>query len=290
VAGFRNEKHQYQWRATLTKDAAALRPMLLNEIKTDDVRKVLEAVWLTKFETARRLRQRIERVLDAAKAAGLREGENPARWKGNLQPFFGSQRRAKKHHPAVPYADMPKFMTELRTRRSISALALEFTILTCARTTEVRLARISEIDLDAKLWTIPAERMKAQRLHRVPLPDRAIEIVKSLKRKKDDLLFCAPSKEPLSIAAMLECLRNLRSDVTVHGFRSSFRDWVGDETNFPREIAEAALAHTIEDEVEAAYRRSDALKRRRELMALWERFLAGELAQVVDLAEHRKAS
>ena len=285
LAGFSNEKHRYQWRATLTNDAAALRPLLLQAITTENVKKVLEPIWHTKHETARRLRQRIERVLDAAKAEGLREGDNPARWRGNLQPFFGSQKRAKRHLAAVPYQEMPNFMDELRSRASTSARALELCILTAARSGEVRGATWGEIDFTEKLWTVPAERMKAKRLHRVPLTNAALALLKKLPRgKPSDLIFAGKDQKPFSDAAMLECLRDLRDGVTVHGFRSSFRDWAGDETSFPREIAEAALAHTIEDSTEAAYRRSDALKRRRELMELWDGYLAGERGKIISIA------
>jgi integrase len=290
LAGFNNEKHRYQWRATLTNDAAALRPILLRDITTDDVRKVLEPIWHKKHETARRLRQRIERVLDAAKAAGLREGDNPARWKGNLQPFFGSQKRAKAHLPAIPYPEMPAFMSELRERSSTSARALEFTILTAARSGEVRGATWGEIDLEEKLWIVPAERMKTKRLHRVPLTSAAIALLTKLtKGKPNQLIFAGKEGNPFSDTAMLECLRDLRCGVTVHGFRSSFRDWVGDETSFPREIAEAALAHTIEDSTEAAYRRSDALRRRRDLMELWDGYLANDRGKIISISGAKRS-
>ena len=291
LPSFRNDKHQYQWRQTLTAYAAPLRSMLLQDITTEDVRKMLEPIWHTKHETARRLRGRIERIFAAAKASGLREGENPATWKGNLEPHFGKQKRIKQHRPAIPYNEMPAFMAELRRRSSVSAHALEFTILTTARTGETLGTRLSEIDFDEKVWTVPAERMKSGRLHRVPLTDRAITLLRSLKVfKPNGYVFAGARGKPLSNWAMLECLRDLREGVTVHGFRSSFRDWAGDETSFPREVAEAALAHAIQDETEAAYRRSDALNRRRELMELWARFLAGDTGNVVVITGKRKAS
>lgn len=276
LTGFKNEKHKYQWKATLKDHAAPLRPMLLKDITTEDVRQVLEPIWHTKSETARRLRARIERVLSAAKAAGLRDGENPARWKDNLQAFFGKQQRAKKHFPAIPYPEMPAFMVELRKLKSISALALEFLILTVARSGEVRGMRWSEVDSDEKLWIVPGERMKMKKEHRVPLCNRALEILRGLKRgKPNDLVFKgAKPGEPLSDTALLMCLRGIRPGFTSHGMRSSFADWRGDETEFPRELAELALAHKIEDETERAYRRSDALKRRREMMVAWQDYLA----------------
>ena len=272
---FKNPKHKYQWTATLKKYAAPLRPMLLNAVTTDDVRKVLEPIWHTKNETAKRLRSRIERVFSAAKASGLRDGENPARWRDGLQPHFGKQKKRPKHLPALPYKEMPTFIADLRKRSGMSALALEFTILTAARTSETILAPWREFDLENALWTRPAERMKGAVEHRVPLTDRAVAILRGLKRGKPTEYAFEGAKpgKPLSDMAMLECLRDLRENVTVHGFRSSFRDWAGDETAFPRELAEMALAHINEDKVEAAYRRSDALKRRCELMKSWERFL-----------------
>lgn len=286
---FKNAKHRWQWGATLTTFAAPLRPMPLQAITTDDVRKVLEPIWHSKHETAKRLRGRIERVFSAAKASGLREGENPARWKDNLQPHFGRQRKERKHLAAMPYKDAPAFMIDLHKRDSMSALALEFTILTVARTGETIGATWSEFDLDDKLWTVPGERMKMKREHRVPLTDRAAAILNSLKRgKPTDFVFqSARRSKPLSNMALLECLRDLRDGITVHGFRSSFRDWVGDETMFPREIAEAALAHGITDETEAAYRRGDALNRRRELMDSWGGFLAADVGKVISMAGKR---
>lgn len=276
LAGFKNAKHKYQWRATLKNYAAPLRPLLLKDVSTEDVRQVLEPIWHTKSETARRLRARIERVLSAAKAAGLREGENPARWKDNLQPHFGTQKRTEKHFPAIPYAEMPAFMAELRKLKSTSALALEFLILTVARSGEVRGMRWSEVDFDERLWIVPGERMKMKKEHRVPLTDRALEILRAIKRGKPGELVFKGAKpgEPLSDTALLMCLRGIRPGFTSHGMRSSFADWRGDETEFPRELAELALAHKIEDETERAYRRSDALKRRRDMMSAWQDYLA----------------
>ena len=285
LTGFKNEKHKYQWRATLTNDAAALRPLKLQAITTSDVKAVLEKIWWTKQETASRLRQRIETVLDAAKAEGLRTGENPAAWRGNLKPFFGARsRKNQKHLAALPFAEMPDFMEELRDRESMSALALEFTILTAARNGETIHATWAEIDFEKKIWTVPGERMKAGVVHRVPLTSAALAILKRIgKGEPSELIFKNRSGDGFSDAAMLECLRDLRSGYTVHGFRSTFRDWAGDATNFARELAEAALAHRPGDEVEQAYRRGDALEKRRKLMEAWERYLAGGIGKVIQM-------
>lgn len=280
LGAFRNDKHRAQWRTTLETYAKPIWSKAVHAITTEDVRACLEPIWNAKHETARRVRGRIERVLSAAKAAGLRQGENPARWRDNLQPIFGAQRKAKKHHAALPYADMPRFMTELRERDSTSAKAVEFAILTAARSGEVRGLRWQEIDFAEKLWVVPAERMKMKKEHRVPLTDRAIAVLKSMKPTRGEPKgehFVFPGErvnEPLSDMALLEAVRQLRKGITTHGFRSSFRDWAGDCTNFPRDVAEAALAHSIKDATEAAYRRSDALARRRELMQAWAEYLA----------------
>ncbi len=277
LGAFRNDKHRAQWRSTLETYARPIWSKAVDAITTEDVRACLEPIWNTKHETARRVRGRIERVLSAAKAAGLRTGDNPAAWKDNLQPIFGAQRKAKKHHAALPYVDMPAFMADLRARDSMSAKAVEFAILTAARSGEVRGLRWQEIDFAEKLWTVPADRMKMKKEHRVPLTDRAIAILESLKTSKskpEHFVFPGARRdEPLSDMALLEAVRQLRSGITTHGFRSSFRDWAGDCTAFPRDVAEAALAHVIQG-TEAAYRRSDALKRRRELMQAWADYLA----------------
>jgi integrase len=291
LPAYSNEKHKYQWRETLTTLAAPLRPLLVNDITTDDVRRVLEPIWLTRHETAKRLRGRIERVLSAAKAAGLRTGENPARWPDNLKHLLGEQKKGGGHMAALPYKEAPAFTAELRTRRSVSALALEFTILTAARTGETIGATWSEIDLAKKLWTVPAARMKMRKAHEVPLSNRAVEILQSLKRGKPTgyVFEGAAHGKPLSNMAMLEMLRGLRDGVTTHGFRSAFRDWCGDETSFPRDVAEFALAHKVSNEIEAAYRRGTALVKRRELMESWAGYLAGDSSNVVTLAGKRSA-
>ncbi len=278
--GFKSAIHLNQWKSTLKDHAAPLRPMLIHEVGTEHILQVLQPIWQTKQETASRLRGRIERVLDAARAKGLRTGDNPARWRGHLKELLAKPSKlARGHHAAIHYDDMPAFMADLRQRKSVSAHALEFTILTAARTGETIGARWSEIDLDRALWIIPRERMKAAAEHHVPLSSRTIEILRAMGvagMAPEAFVFPGGKRNhPLSAMAMLECLRDLRGKgTTVHGFRSSFRDWAGDKTAFPRDLAESALAHVIGNKAEAAYRRSDALEKRRKLMAAWQNFLA----------------
>ena len=276
---WRNEKHRAQWTMTLG-DAycSAIRQRPVAAVGTDDVLRVLSPVWTEKPETASRLRGRIERVLDFAQVKGWRSGENPARWRGHLKNALPArQRLARGHHAAMPYGDVPAFMNRVAAREAMAARALEFLILTAARSGEVLGARWSEVDLKRKVWTVPGERMKAGKEHRVPLGDRALGLLEKLGESRNGDLVFPGEKEgrPLSIMALTMLLR--RMDVghfTPHGFRSAFRDWAGDETEFPREIAEAALAHKVGDETEQAYRRSDALDRRRKLMDAWEGYLA----------------
>lgn len=274
---FRNAKHLDQWKMTLKEYAAPLRPKAVDQITTADVLEVLKPIWLTKPETAARLRGRVERVLDAAKAKGYRSGENPALWRGHLANLLPKRKKLSRgHHAAMPYEDVPAFFADLRSREGIAALALEFTILTAARTGETFGARWKEIDLKAALWVIPGPKMKAGREHRVPLTPRAVEILTKLSiLGTDPDAYVFPGKKegrPLSVMAMDMLLRRMKVDFTVHGFRSSFRDWAGEETSFPREIAEAALAHVVGDETERAYRRGDALEKRRKLMVAWANF------------------
>jgi integrase len=272
-AGFRNEKHKVQWKSTLETYAALLRAKPVDTIATDDVLAVLKPIWTTKAETASRVRGRIEKVLDAAKAKGFRDGENPARWRGHLDHLLPKPSKlARGHHAAMPYEDVAAFVGQLRGREATAALALEFCILTAARSGEVLGARWSEIDQDKKIWTVPANRMKAGREHRVPLSARAGSILKQLaKLKAGDFVFPGQARgKPLSNMAMEMMLRRMKiENATVHGFRSSFRDWAGNVTNFPREVTETALAHVIGDKAEQAYRRSDALDKRRKLMEAW---------------------
>lgn len=271
---FRNAKHIAQWEMTLREYAVPLRSKRVDQITTADVLEVLQPYWLTKHETASRLRGRIERVLDAAKAKGHRSGENPALWRGHLDKLLPKRRKLSRgHHAAMPYDDVPAFIADLRQRAAMAARALEFTILTAARSGETFGATWKEIDLEAALWVIPAERMKAGREHRVPLAPQAVEILSELARlgtERDAYVFPGQKEgRPLSVMAMEMILRRMKINYTVHGFRSAFRDWAGEETAFPREIAEAALAHVVGDETERAYRRGDALEKRRKLMTAW---------------------
>ncbi len=270
---WRNEKHRAQWRASLTDFAAPLRARPVDEIDTAAVLAVLTPFWQAKPETASRLRGRIEAVLDAAKAQGHRSGENPAAWRGHLSHLLPRrQKLTRGHHAAMAYADVPEFMIRVRNENTIAARALEFAILTAGRSGEVYGARWVEFDFDARVWTVPAGRMKAGREHRVPLAARAVEIIEAVGAARTNE-FVFPGQrhgKPLSHVAMAKVLRRLGVETaTVHGFRSAFRDWAGNETHFAREVAEAVLAHSIGDKAEQAYRRSDALEKRRALMAAW---------------------
>lgn len=273
---WRNDKHRAQWKSSLLNDAAPLRGLRVDRVTTDDVVATLQPIWSSKPETASRLRGRIERVLDAAKARGHRDGENPARWRGHLDHLLPKrQRLTRGHHAALRFEAVPDFIGRLREREATAALALEFVILTAARSGEVRGATWSEVDLDAKLWTVPAVRMKAGREHRVPLSARALEILAKVRPlangRRDAVLFPAASGKPLSDAAFSALLKRMGvgGELTPHGFRSSFRDWAGEVSSFPREVAEQALAHVVGDATERAYRRGDALSKRAVLMEAW---------------------
>lgn len=278
-AGWRNAKHAAQWSASLEAYAfEVIGEASVAAIDTPHVMQVLEPIWREKPETASRVRGRIEAVLDWAAARRLREAENPARWRGHLDKLLPprSKVRTVRHHPAMAFTDVPRFVSELRAKNGISARALEFAILTAARTGEVIGAMWPEIDLDAGVWTIPRERMKSGREHRVPLSPRASAIIKALPAVKGDgHVFPGGRKgSGLSNMALLELLRDMRGPgLTVHGFRSSFRDWAGETTAYPREVAEAVLAHVIGDRAEQAYRRGDALEKRRGLMIEWAAYL-----------------
>jgi integrase len=278
---WRNEKHRAQWSMTLKTYAKPLRQLPVDQIDTAAVLDVLQPLWLTKPETAARLRGRIERVLDAAKAKGHRSGENPARWRGHLDHLLPKrQKLTRGHHAALPYADLPALIVDLRSRDAVAALALEFLILTAARTGEVLGATWGEIDLKGKVWTVPAARMKGGREHRVPLSAQAVAVLDKVKllAASDEVsampVFPGPQRgKPLSGMALAMLLRRMKVETTVHGFRSSFRDWAGEASTFPREIAEAALAHTVGDATERAYRRGDALEKRRKLMEAWAGYI-----------------
>jgi integrase len=236
---------------------------------------VLQPIWTDKTETASRLRGRIENVLDWARVQGFREGENPARWKGHLDHLLAAPSRVQKieHHAALPYGELPGFMATLRDQHGVAARALEFAILTAARTGEVLGATWSEVDLAEKIWTVPAGRMKARREHRVPLSARAVEILTELHAvKSSELVFGGITGRQLGNMALPRVLERIGpGDLTTHGFRSTFRDWCAERTSFPSEVAEMALAHAVGDKVEAAYRRGDLFLKRRELMDAWEK-------------------
>lgn len=274
---WRNAVHRRQWDTTLKVDAAGIWDKPVGEITTADVLAILTPIWQTKQETASRLRGRIERVLDAAKVQGHRSGENPAAWKGNLQLVLPArQKLSRGHHAAMDVADVPGFVAALRNREATAALCLEFVILTACRTGEAIGAKWDEIDTDAKVWRIPAARMKSARPHAIPLTARALTILDAVRLLKDEGNHVFPGErrnQPLSNMAMLALLKRMDVTTTVHGFRSSFRDWAGNHTSFPRELAEHALAHVIGDTTEQAYRRGDALERRRVMMEAWAQFL-----------------
>jgi integrase len=279
-AGWRNGKHAAQWEATLATYAEpTIGALPVQAIDTALIMKVLEPIWTEKPETASRLRGRVEAILDLAKVRGWRDGENPARWRGHLDKLLPAPAKVRRveHHAALPYADLPGFLTRLREQEGTAARALEFAILTAARTGEVLGARWSEIDLAGKVWTVPGERMKAGKEHRVPLSERALAILETLRPADDngDAFVFAGGKpdQPLSNMAFLMLLRRMKcDDLTAHGFRSTFRDWAAERTNFPSPVVEMALAHTVGDKVEAAYRRSDLFERRRRLMQQWAMF------------------
>ncbi|MEW5964185.1 MAG: integrase arm-type DNA-binding domain-containing protein [Pseudomonadota bacterium] len=310
---WRNGKVRKQWLTPLRTYAAPILSLPVNEIGTEDVLAVLKPIWTKKPETASRVRGRVEAVLDAARVSGhIPANEaNPARWRGHLFHLLSKRKKLSRgHHAAMPYHDVPTFVGRLREREAVAALALEFLILTASRTSEVLGARWAEMDMEARVWTIPAERMKGGREHRVPLSARGLEILTAMQAvrtgafvfpsarprltgktpvgrvRRRDKSHRAPENggenasastdRPLSTMALEMLLRRMKvENATVHGFRSSFRDWAGDATHFPRELAEAALAHVAGDATERAYRRGDALDRRRELMDAWARHLEG---------------
>lgn len=292
--GWKNDKHRKQWHSTLETYAYPhFGDLPVTEVSTEHVMAALKPIWNEKPETANRVRGRIERILDAARVEGLREGENPARWRGHLDHVLPKPSKAKRrrneslgrsgHHAAMPYAAVPAFMSQLAERGGIAAMALEFTILTAARTGETIGATWREVDLDAEVWTIPASRMKAEMEHTVPLSPRAIELlrkVQPLATAKGETakrpLFPATHGGSLSSMAMLMQLRRMAKGFTVHGFRSSFRDWAAETTGFTHEVCEMALAHTIGNKGEAAYRRGVLLPKRRKLMEAWADYCCGK--------------
>ena len=276
--GWRNEIHRQQWRNSLRDHAGALKNKLIADIVTDDVLAVLQPIWLSKSETASRVRGRIEKILAAAKARGLRpiDAPNPALWKGHLEVLLPKRLKLTRgHHTALPWREAPTFMAALRKRPALAARALEFTILTAARSGETLGATWGEVDFGENLWTIPGHRMKADVQHVVPLSEAAIAILEALKPdepKVQDLIF-AVGGAARSNMAMAMLLRRMGRNVTTHGMRSTFRDWAGDATEFPRDLIEQALAHTISDKAERAYRRGTAIERRRTVMQRWAEYL-----------------
>ena len=295
AASWRNAKHRQQWRNTLDTYA---RPVLGNlgvaMVDTGAVMRVLEPIWREKPETASRLRGRIQAVLDYATARGWRTGDNPARWRGHMDNLLPSRSKIARveHHAALPWREIGAFMADLAKQEGVGALALRFAILTAARTGEVIGACWPEIDMATGVWIVPAQRMKAGREHRVPLSEAALDVLRQaamLAMKQEPASFVFPggkAGKPLSSMALLMLLRRMeRGDLTAHGFRSTFRDWCAEATNYPREVAEAALAHTLRDRTEAAYQRGDLMEKRRRLMAEWAGFCAKQMpaGQVVQL-------
>lgn len=304
-AGWKNAKHAAQWQTTLTTYAApyiGAKPVA--DVTTEDVLRILKPIWTTKTETASRLRSRVELVLSYAKAMKWRQGENPAMWRGHLDALLAPAAKVKKvrHHPALPYALAAAFLAELRQMPGSGARALEFAILTATRSGEARLAQWGEIDLDAKLWTIPAERMKAKREHWVPLSEQAIQLIKALpKIGGSDYLFPGDrDKKPLSDMTLTAVIRRMNESddekarlkwadpktghaITAHGFRSTFRDWCAEVGHYPRELAEHALAHSLPDRVEAAYHRGTMLERRAPTMQNWANYIDGKKADGAEI-------
>ena len=276
-SGWKNEKHKAQWTATLKTYAyPVFGKVAVQDINVGMVMKVLDPIWQTKTETASRLRGRLENILDWARVREYRTGENPARWRGHLEKALPARNKAKKvkHHAALPIDELPAFMRLLASQTSIGARAFEFTILTATRTSEAIGARWDEINLSDYSWTIPAERMKGGRIHRIPLSTAAIKVIDAVQGL--DPVYVFPGLKvghPISNMTLLMTLRRMdRPDLTAHGFRSTFRDWAAERTEFQNEVAEAALAHVVRNQAEAAYRRGDLFEKRRALMEAWGKF------------------
>ncbi|MEO1028249.1 MAG: integrase arm-type DNA-binding domain-containing protein [Pseudomonadota bacterium] len=291
--GWSNAKHRDQWAMTLGPVyCGKIQNKRPSEIELGDVLGILKPIWASKTETATRIRGRLERVLNFAKIKGWRDGENPAAWRGNLDNVLPKPAKLKnvQHHAAMPYADLPAFMKQLRDRQGLSARALELLIYTACRSGEVLNARWAEIDLVSRVWTIPAERMKMKQAHAVPLTDPAFELLQTLHElRRDDWVFPGNKRDkPLSGMVLEMLLRRMgQGHFTPHGFRSSFRDWAGDETDAPREVAEGCLAHKVGDATENAYRRSTAIKKRRGLLTAWANYVtgvSGDVAQINQFA------
>ncbi len=280
---WKNPKHGDQWTNTIaTYVSPIMGSTAVDRIETAHIMRVLEPIWSTKAETASRVRGRIESILSWAAVRKFRSGENPARWKGHLDSLLPARKKIARvqHHPALPWQDMSAFMAELKQQAGVGALALQFTILTAARSGEVRGMTWDEVNLDDAVWIIPGERMKAGRDHRVPLSTHAKAILTTMEELKlGDTNVVFPGvrdRKPLSDMTLTAVLKRMeRTDITVHGFRSTFRDWAAEVTHYPREMAEMALAHTVSDQVEAAYRRGDMFEKRRKMMADWDAFCHG---------------
>jgi integrase len=273
------DKHGAQWRTSLATYASSIRDKPVNAITTEDVIEILAPIWTSKVETAGRVRNRIERILDAATARKLRAGSNPAQWRGHLDHLLGKQPRSDRHHASMEYSAVPAFVARLRELDGVAEGAIEFIVLTATRLSEAIEATWDEIDIAAKLWTVPGERMKSGREHRVPISDRCCQILNAmqLERRGDRVFNVSPR-------AIHNTVRRMAETATPHGFRSSFRDWCGDVAHAPREIAEEALAHAVGNQTERAYRRGDALDQRRKLMDAWAAYVEGEAgANVVSI-------
>ncbi|OTP69746.1 tyrosine-type recombinase/integrase [Caballeronia sordidicola] len=278
---WKNAKHGEQWKNTLTTYAYPLiGKMMVRHINREHVLEILEPIWAAKTETASRVRGRIESVLDWSRVKGFRSGDNPASWRGNLDHLLSKPSKTKtvRNHPALPLDQMGDFIFTLRAAKTTAARCLEFAILTAARSGETRGATWTEIDLVHGVWSIPADRMKVSKEHRVPLSNAALHLLKAMPRLKDcDYVFPTPAGKMLSDMTLLAILRRAKLDATPHGFRSTFRDWAGEKTNYPRELAEVALAHVKGDSTEAAYWRGDVLERRRQMMSDWADFIGSRL-------------
>lgn len=271
---WKNVKHIQQWRNTIDQYTKPIKLMPVSLITTQHIVDLLEEIWIEKNETASRLRGRIEAILDWATVRKYRSGENPARWKGHLDSLLASPKKIAKvkHHKALDWRDIPEFMCELVGDECVSSKALQFTILTASRTSEVIGARWSEIDFDKKVWTVPEERMKSMKQHRVALSNASINLLNTLN-KNGEYIFSNNGVKHMSNMGMLTLLKRMKKDFTVHGFRSTFRDWAAETTNFPRDVCEAALSHAIGGDVELSYKRTDFLERRFLLMEEWASFI-----------------
>ena len=294
-SSWRNAKHAEQWRNTLNSTYPQIGAVQVRDIELAHVLGVLQPIWKTKTETASRLRGRIESVLDWAAARGHRGGLNPARWKGHLDHLLPAPSKIMKsaHHKAVSVAKVGEFLLALRSQQGTGARALEFLILTAARSGEVRGATWAEIDIEAAMWTVPGARMKAGKEHRVPLSQKAVDLLKALPQMAgSDLVFPSPRAGLMSDMTIVAVMRRMGTDAVPHGFRSTFRDWCSERTNYSREVAEMALAHSIGDKVEAAYRRGDLLDKRRLLMSDWAKFcdLVERGAEVVALPSTKRTA